>query len=215
MKNLLLFGGSSDIGESIINNVSNRNIFVTYNKGEVKQDCVNKIKCDITNKNDLDKVYESINNLDEIVFSAMPEFLQGVNDFTGYEESEKLLRGHIYALTQGLKKINEHGKIIMMSGQSADNGLPAAAYMGANMAYMNNIAKSHNSLSENIHMCDVQLGPVDTKMWNRVLPDNKTTYGGKESFMNPDDVAKYVSFILNQEVMPTKIILDNYYSLKK
>ncbi|MFT4250061.1 MAG: SDR family oxidoreductase [Candidatus Woesearchaeota archaeon] len=75
-----------------------------------------------------------------------------------------------YATTQALKnKLNDGGKILTLSGQSVDNGLPAAPYMSMVFAALHNLTKSHNSKStKNIHMCDVQLGPIDTRMLRRL-----------------------------------------------
>ena len=212
MKNILIFGGSSDIGQEIIKVLDQRNIIATYNKNRPANNLAKLLKCDLTKKADIDKVYNSIETLDEVIFSSMPEILNEINDFQGFEYANELLKGHIYALTRSMEKLNAGGKIITMSGQSADNGLPAAPFMAANMAYMNNLAKSNNAFNK-IKMCDFQLGPVDTKMWDRVSEEKKDLYG-RDNFIKPEIIANYIKTILDQEIMPTKIILDGYYSLK-
>lgn len=214
--NILIFGASSDIGKSIIDNVdSKHHIYGTKNKGSINRNLTKEICCDITKLEDINEVYESVPGLDVIIFSSMPEFLEPLTDFEEYKKSEKFLRGHVYALQEGLKRVSKNGKIIIMSGQSSDYGLPIAPYMGANFSYLSNLAKTYNSKSDGPVIHEFQLGPIDTKIWDRVSEKHQKDFGGQGIFIKPETVANYVNLILNQEVVPTKLILDNFYSLRK
>ncbi|MEX0920741.1 MAG: SDR family oxidoreductase [Candidatus Pacearchaeota archaeon] len=218
MKKVLIFGTSSDIGNEIAKKLKGGyEVYGTRFKGEPNVNISEEYVCDITSLEEIDKVYSNVGGLDAIIFSCMPELLSPVTDFEGYLKAEKFLEGHVYALTEGIKKLNKGGKIITISGSSADMGLPAAPYMGANFAYLSNLTKSSNAINgrkSKFSMYDLQVGPVDTKMWERVpLKPKEDWETNSKGFISPEIVADYARQILKYDIAPTKIVIDNFYNL--
>lgn len=219
-KHILLFGGSSDVGEAIIKELPEYNIHATKHTGNIRAPVTQELSCDITNLESIDEVLKKTPSLDAIIFSAMPENLTPIQDFTGYLQAEKFLRGHVYALTQAIPKLNTKARVITISGQSADNGLPQAPYMAANFSYLHNLSNSSNAKNarkETFSMHDIQAGPINTKMWDRIPQTTTKDYlaAREESFVQTKTIAQYVRTILEADVAPTKLVVDNYYSLPK
>ena len=93
MKNILIFGGSSDIGRSLAKYLINmgNNVIVTYNKHKVND--IKSIKCDIRNEEDLEYKKASLNSIygyleprrtefkKYVCSSISEEFFAGMNNF--------------------------------------------------------------------------------------------------------------------------------------
>jgi short-subunit dehydrogenase len=217
-KNMLLFGASSDVGYEIVNELSSSyTIYGTKYKGNTFG-LNQELTCDIRKLEDIDAVINKIPALDVVVFSSFPEILNDSKDFEGYLKAEPFLRGYMYAITQIItKKLNHSGKIINILGQSVDHGLVGAPYMGMIFAAINNFSKAVNAKygrKGEFAIYDLLMGPIDTKMWDRVplqvVQDNKYK---TNSFIKPSIVASYVAQILKHAIGPTKIVLDGFYSL--
>lgn len=218
-KNILLFGASSDVGEKIIEELKEEyNIYGTKYQGNIKNNLINKQKCDIRNLEDIDKVYSKTPSLDAVIFSSFPEILEDAKDFEGYLKAEALLKGYMYAITKAMNgQLNPNGKIINILGQCVNHGLVGAPYMGMAFAAMHNFSKSVNAKygrNEEFAIYDLLMGPIATKMWDRVpgqvVNDNKQK---TNSFVDPAIVASYVNQILKHPIGPTEIVIDGFYSL--
>jgi len=220
-KNLLIFGGSSDVGSKIIEELSNEyNIYATKNKGEIIFPVKRKYLCNLNKFEDIDLIIEDIPLLDAVIFSAFPEILEDSKDFEGYLKSESLLRGYMYAMTSLMKnKLKHGGKIINILGQSVNYGLPDAPYMGMAFAAMHNYAKSVNAKygrRGDFAIYDLLMGPINTKMWNRVSGDIRESWKEKtNNFVKPTIVASYVKQILKHDIGPTEMVIDGFHSLPK
>ena len=69
---ILLIGGSSKVGESIIKiiNKSKYNIFSTYNKKKLKFKGIYQVKLDLESKSDRDKFSDKYRDMNVIILAA-------------------------------------------------------------------------------------------------------------------------------------------------
>jgi len=220
-KNLLLFGGSSDVGEAIIKELSNDyNIYATRNTGKIFSKVKQTFLCNLRKLKDIKEVVKNVPSLDAVVFSTYPEILNDAKDFNGYLKTETLLRGYMYAMTEVInEKLKKGGKIINILGQSANNGLPDAPFMGMGLAAIHNYSKSVNATygrKGDFAIYDILMGPMNTKMWDRIPGKiTKDWRDNSKEFVNPNIPAKYVKQILENSIGPTEIIIDGFYSLPR
>lgn len=224
MKDILILGGSSDIGSKIIDLLKKDqwNITATFNSTKKQDTSSNWKKTDITKIKEIDSLYSSLDNLDAVIFSAMPEITTDIDDIRGFKKDVlPYLEGYIRAYTNTVQKLKQNGKIITLSGQSVRNGLPEAPYMAANFAFINNLNKSLSTGKnpKNIQTCDLLLGPVNTKMWSRIDDKIKNSYFDEQSpekyFLEPVEVAKKVIYLLEQDRMQQEILFDKGYGNTK
>ena len=125
-----------------------------------------------------------------------------------------LMRMHVLVLTEVGKKMNG-GKVINILGQCVERGLPGGAFYSAAFAFLHNYGNSINGRegkAGKILICDLLLGPVDTREWNGLSEEIVLRYRTKVSqFVSPQQVAETVAFLARQEVMPSTFKLDAYY----
>ncbi len=104
-----------------------------------------------------------------------------------------------------------------MLGQCVDRGLPGGAFYSAAFAFLHNYGNSINAgegKAGTISVCDLLLGPVDTREWSGLSDEVVERYKAKVSqFISPQQVADTVAFLAKQPVMPRKFVLDAYYGL--
>lgn len=217
-KNVLIFGGASDIGKAIVSEFHPDYAVVStyFNSEEVAKTLPGKvIRCDITNLGNIEKVFDQVPTLDLMVTSSFP-FLENNNlDFLGYLRAEAYLRGHVYAFTQAAKKMNKGGKIFNILGQCVERGLSGGAFYSAAFAYLHNYGNSINAKegkAKELSICDILLGPVDTREWDGLSEEVVARYKQKVAgFIDPKQVARTVKFLAEEEITPSTFKLDAYY----
>lgn len=217
-KNALVIGGRSDMGKAIIQKLqSDYTIYYTYNTLKENLPEGNRLQLDITNVEAIEKTFELIGNLDLVVTAAFPYINTDLASFDDYERIEKFLRGHVAIFTLAKKHLNKGGLLVNLLGQSADFGLPSAPHYGASFAYIDNLAKSYNARygrAGEMKVFNLQLGPVETSLWAGVSTDERKYFEDKVlSFIQPDEVAELVYNIAQMKVVPTKLVLDGFFSL--
>ena len=216
----LIFGGTSDIGYALTEILEEYTKYTTYfsNAERARKSLARDyFKCDITDPNQIESVFDNFSSLDLIVTCAFPFIESDSLSFEGYLRVEPYLRGHVLITSLGAKKMNKGGKIINLLGQSADHGLPGAAHYGASFAYLENLGKSINAeygRAGNVSVHNLLLGPVDTKLWKDVPRSERERFEKKVvKFLDPWEIARLIRHIALSKVGPTKLVLDGFYSL--
>lgn len=215
MKKCLILGGGSDIGAATITALAQEFEIVWTFFATNRSDLPGKsIRCDLRDIGQVSELLNQIDSLDLLVTSSFP-FLESANlDFDGYIQSERFLRSHVLILTEVGKKMNG-GKIINILGQCVERGLPGAAFYSASFAFLHNYGNSVNGRegkAGKVSICDLLLGPVDTREWSGLSEEVVFRYRTKVAqFISPRQVAETVAFLARQEVMPSTFKLDAYY----
>lgn len=216
-KKCLILGGGSDIGRAIVAEFARKDheVFWTYWNTRVEQPGT-VISCDLRDTEQTREMLEMVGGgIDLLVTSSMP-FLESDNlDFEGYVAIEPFLRAHVYVFTRMRDLMNHDGRIVNMLGQCVERGLPGGAFYSAVFAFLHNLGNSINGREgkmKRLSVCDILLGPVDTREWSGLSDEVITRYRSRVAqFLSPEQVAQTVRFIAESEVMPSIFKLDAYY----
>lgn len=214
-KNCLVIGGGSDIGRAVIAALSPEyDIFWTYCHTKVEQPGLG-IRCDLRDEAQIRELFAGIDSLDLVVTAAFP-FLEADNlSYEGYLEAEKFLRAHVLCFTLAAERMTPGGKYFNMLGQCVERGLPGGAFYSASFAFLQNLGHSVNARegkAGTFSVCDLLLGPCDTREWDGLPEEVFERYKDKCSqFISPEQVAATVQFLNSQPVLPSTFKLDAYY----
>jgi NAD(P)-dependent dehydrogenase (short-subunit alcohol dehydrogenase family) len=215
-KTCLILGGGSDIGSAIVKELASSHVvhWTSFNtKPRADQPGIHRM-CDLRDVEQVRRVFEELPQMDVLVTAAFP-FLESDNlDFAGYLAVEPFLRAHVLAITLAAEKM-KGGKIFNILGQCVERGLPGGAFYSGAFAFLHNYANSINGKegkARKVSICDLLLGPVDTREWSGLSPDVVLRYKAKVAqFISPQQVAETVRFLESQEVLPSTFKLDAYY----
>jgi NAD(P)-dependent dehydrogenase (short-subunit alcohol dehydrogenase family) len=223
MKEALIIGGTGDIGSAVIDELKkDYNITFTYCNNQEKAKQVEgtcyQFDFSMNIKNALNDMVEKIGDLDVLVTAAFPFMMADAFDINGYEKIEPYLRSYLSINSLAAKKMNDDGKLINIIGSSANLGSGKAPYSAACYAFIDNWAKGANaSYGKNggVQVCNLLLGPVETKRWNGLSEELRAKYDSDvREFLKPTDVAKYVRNIVDSPIVPTSIVIDSFNSLR-
>ena len=220
-KRCLVFGGGSDIGTEIVKLLASLGHEVIWTYYNTKRDQPGlAVKCDIRapDRVEIDDVFRSFEGeIDVVVTAAFPFLESGNLNFKGYAAAEEFLRGHVYIITEAAKRMARGGRIFNMLGQCVERGLPGAAFYAASFAFLHTLGQSINGCEGKqgkLAVCDLLLGPVETREWAGLSNEVVERYRSRVSqFIKPDQLAKLIAFLMEQEVMPTTLKLDAYFGL--
>lgn len=216
-KKCLVIGGGSDIGREAVIAASQQgyDVIWTYRNSDIAN-VGTKFRCDIREQGDIDRLFEMLGaqNIDLCITASFP-FIESDNfNFDAYLEVERILRGHVYALTQVATRMSG-GKIFNVLGQCVERGLPGGAFYSAAFAFLHNWANSINGRegkTGKVSVCDLLLGPVDTREWSGLSEEVVARYKAKvQQFISPRQVAETILFLASQPVLPSTFKLDAYY----
>jgi short-subunit dehydrogenase len=218
-KNCLVIGGGSDIGGAIVRQLhkAGHNVVSTYHKSVKQAERLpgKIIKCDLNHVVEIRDMLDVTGSLDLLVTSAFP-FIESSNfDYGAYLEAEKILRGHVFAITHAVKTMNQGSKIINILGQCVERGLPGGTFYSGAFAFLNNWGNSINGKEgkeRKLQVCSLLLGPVDTREWSGLSKEVVQRYKAKVAdFISTKQVAETVEFIFNQPIVPSTYKLDAFY----
>lgn len=217
-KKVLIIGGGSDMGHAIIKKLSEEyTIHYTYNTAKDSLPKGNSYQLDLRNTDAINRLFETVGSIDMVVTAAFPYINTSLDSLDDYIMMEQFLRGHVAIFTLAKKYLNKGGLLVNLLGQSADYGLPSAPHYGASFAYIDNLAKSYNARygrTGEIKVFNLQLGPVETSLWAGVSDSERKYFENKvQAFIQPQEVAELVYHVAQMKVIPTKLVLDGFFSL--
>ena len=213
-----MIGAGSDMGHCIIERLGSE--YETSYTFRTKRDNLPSgisFQLDITKVEDIEKVFDQAGMLDLIVTASFPYINTSLDSLDDYMMMEHYLRGYVAIFTLAKKHLNKGGLLVNLLGQSADYGLPSAPHYGASFAYIDNLAKSYNARYGRqglMNIFNLQLGPVETALWAGVSADERKYFEDRvQAFIDPKEVAELIYNVTKMKVIPTKLVLDGYFSL--
>lgn len=183
MKNVLITGGATGIGKATAELFINKgyNVYITYNDTEPDYE-VNKIKCDLTNLEDIRAVFNEVKNIDILVNNAGVSLIKMINDVdeNDYEKVDSVNQRAVYfmskyALNNMIAK--KSGAIVNISSMWGQCGascetlysMTKAGVIGFTKALAQEVAPS------NITVNCIAPGIIDTRM-NNMFDRNDLIY---------------------------------------
>lgn len=172
MKKALITGGATGIGKAtaLLLQENGYEVYITYNSTLPDYE-VNKIKCDLKNLNEIQKVFDEIGDIDLLVNNAGVSLIKMINDVTpdDYEEVTAVNERAVYFASKhaALSMIKKHsGAIINISsiwgqcGASCETlySMTKAGVIGLTKALAQELAPS------NITVNCIAPGIIDTRM---------------------------------------------------
>lgn len=202
-KSILITGGSSGVGEALVDKFLNSNWKVySISRTRIFRDNKNfiSLNCNISSYSEVVECFNKVGELNAVVnnaaiFKSSP-FLE-----TDIETVENIINtnllGSIYCTREALKKIKS-GNIINISSVSGINGIENQT---AYSASKHGVIGFSNSLSKELINSDINVtticpGGIDTPLWN-----DKNPYPGKRSDLtSPEEIADLVYFITQNKL---------------
>lgn len=214
MKKVLITGGATGIGKAcaLLMQKNGYNVYITYNKTEPDYD-VNKIKCDLSNIEEIENAFREIGDIDILVNNAGVSLIKMINDVTieDYNTVTSVNERAVYfcsklgALSM-LKK--QDGAIINISsiwgqvGASCETlySMTKAGVIGLTKALAQELAPS------NITVNCVAPGIIDTRMNEQFSKDELIAEVPMGKLGTPDDIAKTVLFLAENRYITGQVI---------
>lgn len=206
------------MGRAIINKISkDYTVWFTYNTLRDNLLDGNRLQLDIRDVASISNTFKEVGELDLIVTASFPYINTSLDSLDDYQMMEPYLRGHVAIFTHASQYLKAGGLLINLLGQSADYGLPSAPHYGASFAYLDNLSKSYNARygrNGKMKVVNLQLGPVETSLWSGVSAEERKYFENKvQAFIDPEQVATMVSQLAEMKVVPTKVVIDGFFSL--
>ena len=198
---ILLIGGSSKVGESIIKiiNKTKYNIFSTYNKKKLKFKGIYQVKLDLESKSDRDKFSDKYKDMNVIIFLSGVLKGKKLSEFSDKEIYENLslnFTDQILLLKKILAKQKRNCLLVFISSISGRRGSYDPIYAsakGAMISFIKSISKWESPKIKSIGLCPGLIS--NTKMYktfdNERLKKLKKQNPNKE-FVNSNDLAKII-----------------------
>ena len=213
MKKVLITGATSGIGYATLKELVNKyEVIFTYHHNEEKaleitsKYHINGYYLDLGDKESIEKLVDSIDNIDILINNAAICLDNSFEDKT-YEEFSKVIRVNLtgtYYLTKLLsKKINKGGNILFIS---STNGIDTPyiesidydASKAGVISLMHNFAKYLKPIRVNT----IAPGWVNTNMNASLYPKFKEAEERKillKRFAKPEEISKVIKFVISRD----------------
>ena len=209
-KNILIFGGDSDLGKNI-NECFIKNFYDTYCFGRKSQNNKNFFKINFLSpsslKNIIKKNINSTRCTDAIIFSV-GEFIKSEDKYS-QDKSENFLiiKNIIDVLLSFLLKNKRHTKIIIITSIDGFLGNINSFKYSIDKGKLSMLIKLYNKKfkNKNVSFYEIAPGPINTRM-------RKKKKENKNQLVQPDDISKLCLMITK---MNANIILDTIKILPK
>ena len=206
MKKVLVTGGATGIGKAtaLLFKQNGWDVFITYNKTAPDYDGVTAIKCDLTNPDDIQSVFDRFDSLDVLVNNAGVSLVKMINDTTldDYDYVTSVNERAVYfcskhAVSKMMK--NHSGAIINISSMWGQCGascetlysMTNAGVIGFSKALADELAPSGITVN-----C-VAPGIIDTRMNSQFDLDELKAQVPMNKIGTPQQVAHAVWFFAN------------------
>lgn len=206
MKKVLITGGATGIGKAtaLLFKQNGWDVFITYNKTAPDYDGVTAIKCDLTNPDDIQSVFDRFDSLDVLVNNAGVSLVKMINDTTldDYDYVTSVNERAVYfcskhAVSKMMK--NHSGAIINISSMWGQCGascetlysMTKAGVIGFTKALADELAPSGITVN-----C-VAPGIIDTRMNSQFDLDELKAQVPMNKIGTPEQIAHAVWFFAN------------------
>ena len=211
---ILITGGTSGIGKSLVELLSSNNEVIFTYKNNIKEKeilekkyLVNGYYLDLESKDSINKLVNNINNIDVLINNAACAL---DNDFNlkSYEEFKKVIDTNLtgtYYLTKLLsKKINNNGSIIFITSTNGINTeyIESIDYDASKAGVISLMRNFANYLAPNIRVNAIAPGWVDTPMNENISDDFRKKEVEKillGRFAKPIEIANVIIFLISKE----------------
>lgn len=200
-KKILLIGGSSKVGTSLINNIDKNyfQIHSTYNKKKLNNKSIFQYKIDLSSKNKLSNFTNKTNDFDVIVLLSGSLKGKKILDFKD-EEIEKNFKinflSQIVLLKQLLKKQKKNCILIAISSISGRKGSYDAVYASAKGAMISLIKSISTWEAPKIRCIGICPGLIlNTKMYKTFKKERlklMLSQNPNKEFLNSEDLARII-----------------------
>lgn len=205
---VLVTGGSGTLGKKIVEVFLNEGyeVIYTYYKNNVSIKGAKGIYCDVSNEEDVKKIFLEIDNLDVIINNAGISIDNTLEDKSSDEFRKVLdtnLVGVFNVIKYGSKKIKMGSIINIASTNGIDTGYELSMDYDASKAGV--ISLTHNmakSLAPNIRVNCVAPGWINTNMNKDMYPVFKKEEEDKillKRFADASEVAEVVYFLASSK----------------
>lgn len=205
---VLVTGGSGTLGKKIVELFLNEGyeVIYTYYKNNVSINGAKGIYCDVSNEEDVKKIFLEIDNLDVIVNNAGISIDNTLEDKSSDEFRKVLdtnLVGVFNVIKYGSKKMKKGSIINIASTNGIDTGYELSMDYDASKAGV--ISLTHNMakyLAPNIRVNCVAPGWINTNMNKDMYPPFKKEEEGKillKRFADASEVAEVVYFLASSK----------------
>lgn len=206
MKKVLITGGATGIGKAtaLLFKQNGWDVFITYNKTAPDYDGVTAIKCDLTNPDDIQSLFDRFDSLDVLVNNAGVSLVKMINDTTldDYDYVTSVNERAVYfcskhAVSKMMK--NHSGAIINISSMWGQCGascetlysMTKAGVIGFTKALADELAPSGITVN-----C-VAPGIIDTRMNSQFDLDELKAQVPMNKIGTPEQIADAVWFFAN------------------
>lgn len=208
MKKALVTGGATGIGRAVALYLAKRgyDVTITYNKTLPDYDGVNKIKCDLSSADEIEKLFGSFSSIDLLVNNAGVSIVKMINDVTvnDYETLMAVNQRAVYFCSKEAVKLmvkNHSGAIINISSMWGQIGascetlysMSKAGVIGLTKALAKELAPSGITVN-----C-IAPGIIDTRMNIQFDRDELVEEVPLGRLGTGDDIAKAVLFLAEND----------------
>lgn len=218
MKKALVTGGATGIGKATALYLAKQgyDVTITYNNTLPDYDGVNKIKCDLSSVDEIEKLFKSFGSLDLLVNNAGISIVKMINDVT-LEDYENLMSVNQRAVYFCLKEAallmlkNHSGAIVNISSMWGQVGascetlysMSKAAVIGLTKALAKELAPS------NITVNCIAPGIIDTRMNAQFDKKELAEEVPLGRFGTVQDIAKAVYFLAENSYITGEVLAVN------
>lgn len=208
-KNILIIGGSSGIGSSLLNKISNQhNVYVACRSNNSIPENVNYIKYDVINDElDTTSIPESIDGFVYLPGSINLRPFKSLSIESFKEDLEINLIGLIKSIKSVLKNLNnsESSSIVLFSTVAVQKGMPFHSSISAAKGGVEGLAKSLAAeFSPKIRVNVIAPSLVDTPLANRFLNNDLKIEKSSQRHPlkrigKPEDISNFIDYLLSEK----------------
>lgn len=215
-KHYVLTGGTSGLGQSILQSLLHKSVYVTvlarnpeklnYIKAQYDTNHLTIIKCDLQSQAqilDLDMHFKHT-KIDGFIYSSGLGYFKSIENHTVTEmqETYNLNVVHFNILLKVLQPyLSKNPSIVGIGSQSAFLTQGYAAHYGGSKAALNQVLNALRIEKPNYHVMTVDTGPIATPFHDKADPTLKFAQKYKKMMLNPDVLAdQIINSIINKKI---------------